>query len=196
MIARMLATVLATALALGLFFIPPIPNAVDTIIHAAPPLVSAKLGGIGLISPAQSQPGALTPTQSDALDKYNDALNRFKFVLSERRAQINAHEKLPDRPGQALYLARLDVMSDYKDLSDLLPSRIGRPNKFGIPPAYFDADNEPIIDEYLALFAIMQAPPSNAQNSDTPFADVVDLGTDIGRAKGLNAADAEVAGRI
>jgi hypothetical protein len=196
MIARTLATVLATALALGLFFIPPFPNAIDSIIGTATSLVSAKRGGIGLISSAQSQPGALTPTQSDALDKYDDALNRFKSVLSERRAQINAHEKLPDRPGQALYLARLDVMSDYKDLTDLLPSRIGRPNKFGIPPAYFDADNEPIIDEYLALFAIMQAPPPNAQNSDTPFADVVDLGTDIGRAKGLNAADAEVAGRI
>jgi hypothetical protein len=42
----------------------------------------------------------------------------------------------------------------------------------------------------------MQAPPVNAQNSDTPFKDVVDLGTAIGRAKGLGAADAEVAGLI
>jgi hypothetical protein len=42
----------------------------------------------------------------------------------------------------------------------------------------------------------MQAPPLNAQNSDTPFKDVVDLGTAIGRAKGLDAANAEIAGRI
>ena len=88
------------------------------------------------------------------------------------------------------------MISAYKDLTDALPSRIGRPNKFGIPPAYFDADNEPLIDEYTNLFSIMQAPPANAQNSDTPFNDVVDLGTAIARAKGLDAANAEAAGRI
>jgi hypothetical protein len=42
----------------------------------------------------------------------------------------------------------------------------------------------------------MQAPPANAQNSDTPFKDVADLGTAIARAKGLDAANAEAAGRI
>jgi hypothetical protein len=95
-----------------------------------------------------------------------------------------------------LYLARNAMISGYKDLTDVLPSKIGRPNKFGIPPAYFDADNEPLLDEYASLFKIMQAPPSNAQNSDTPFKDVIDLGTAIGRAKGLDAANAEMAGRI
>src|SRR6202011_1492108 len=86
--------------------------------------------------------------------------------------------------------------STYKDLTDALPSRIGRPNKFGVPPAYFDADIEPLVEEYRKLFAIMEAPPANAQNSDTPFKDVVDLGIAIARAKGLDAANAEVAGRI
>ncbi len=42
----------------------------------------------------------------------------------------------------------------------------------------------------------MQAPPASAQKSDTPFKDVVDLGTAIARAKGLDAANAEAAGRI
>jgi hypothetical protein len=42
----------------------------------------------------------------------------------------------------------------------------------------------------------MQAPPVNAQKSDTPFKDVVDLGTAIARAKGLDASNAEAAGRI
>ena len=42
----------------------------------------------------------------------------------------------------------------------------------------------------------MQAPPANAQKSDTPFKDVVDLGTAIARARGLDAANAEAAGRI
>jgi len=88
------------------------------------------------------------------------------------------------------------MMSTYKDLTSVLPSKIGRPNKFGIPPAYFDADNEPLIDEYTRIFAVMQAPPANAQPSRTPFKDVVDLATVIGRAKGLDAANAEIAGRI
>jgi hypothetical protein len=88
------------------------------------------------------------------------------------------------------------MISAYKDLTDVLPSKIGRPNKFGVPPAYFDADNEPLLDEYAKLFKVMQAAPPNAQNSGTSFKDVVDLGAAIGRAKGLDAANAEIAGRI
>ena len=145
---------------------------------------------------ANAQPTALTASQSDALHAYTDALSRFKAILGQRRAQIDAHQPLPNLPGQALYLARVAMMSTYKDLTDALPGRIGKPNKFGIPPAYFDADNEPLIDEYVALFTIMQAPPATAQNSATPFKDVVDLGTVIARAKGLDAANAAIAGRI
>lgn len=147
------------------------------------------------IGPAQGQP-ALTSSHADALDRYNKALNDFKSVLRQRRAQINANTALSNLPGQALYLARNSMISTYKDLTDAQPAKIGRPNKFGIPPAYFDADNEPLIDEYLNLFAIMQAPPANAQDSATPFKDVVDLGTAIARAKGLDAKHAELAGLI
>jgi hypothetical protein len=154
------------------------------------------IGDLSFISTAQGQSPALTKSQSDALNTYNKAVQDFKSALSERRAQINANQTLPDKPGQALYLARVNMMGAYKDLTDALPSKIGRPNKFRIPPAYFDADNEPLIDEYKTLLSMMQAPPGNAQNSDTPFQDVVDLGTVIGRAKGLDAAHAEVAGRI
>jgi hypothetical protein len=148
------------------------------------------------LSRAVAQPASLTQSQSDALNAYNNALGQFKSILSQRRAQINSHEPLPNLPGQALYLARNNMMSTYKDFTDVLPSKIGRPNKFGIPPAYFDADNEPLIDEYTNIFKIMQAPPANAQNSETPFKDVVDLGTAIARAKGLDAANADAAGRI
>jgi hypothetical protein len=88
------------------------------------------------------------------------------------------------------------MMSAYKDLTDAVPSRIGGPNKWGIPPAYFDAKNEPLIDEYIALFRIMQAPPANAQSSSAPFKDAVDLGRAIARAKGLDTQGAEAAGRI
>src|ERR1019366_6830372 len=145
---------------------------------------------------AQGQPPALTKSQSDALNTYNNAVNDFKSILGQRCAQINSNQRLPNLPGQALYLARINMMSAYKDLTDALRSKIGRSNKFGIPPAYFDADDEPLIDEYTNLFNIMQAPAVNAQNSDTPFKDVVDLGIGIARAKGLDATNSEAAGRI
>jgi hypothetical protein len=184
------------ALALGLFFAPPVSNAIDAITNTVTSLVSATIGNLTFMSPARGQPGALTKTQSDALNNYNNALDHFKSILGQRRAQINSNQPLPNLPGQALYLARINMMSAYKDLTDALPSKIGRPNKFGIPPAYFDADNEPLVDEYRNLFDIMEAPPVNAQKSDTPFKDVVDLGIAIARAKGLDATSAGAAGRI
>ena len=146
--------------------------------------------------PALGQTSALSQAQSAAAAAYDKALREFKDVLAERRAQIDAKQALPDLPGQALYLARIKVMSTYKDLTDVLPTRIGRPNRFGVPPAYFDAGIEPLIEEYAALFRIMQAPPAGAQASSTPFKDVVDLGTAIARAKGLDSATADAAGRI
>jgi hypothetical protein len=145
---------------------------------------------------AHAQPTALTASQLHALSTYNDKLKDFKSMLHQRRAQINANERLPSLPGQALYLARNSAISAYKDLTDVLPSKIGKRNKFGIPPAYLDADIEPLLDEYTSLFNIMQAPPVGAQSSDTPFHDIVALGIDIARAKGLNAPNAEMAGLI
>jgi hypothetical protein len=120
----------------------------------------------------------------------------FRAILKERRAQLDARQPLPNLPGQALYLARNAMISTYKDLTDAQPSRIGRPNRYNIPPVYFDAANEPLLDEYAAIFAVMQAPPANAQDSKTPFEDVVALGTAIARARGLDAAAAAVAGRV
>jgi hypothetical protein len=169
------------ALALGLLFTPP---------------VAIGIGNFGLMTPAMAQPAALTKKQSDALNAYNHAVSDFQSVLSQRRAQIDSKQPLPNLPGQALYLARNNMLSAYKDLTDAAPSKIGGPNKYGIPPAYLNAGTEPLLDEYRKLFGVMQAPPLNAQNSDTPFKDVVDLGTAIARARGLDAANAEAAGRI
>src|SRR5690349_3147165 len=135
-------------------------------------------------TPAVAQGGAPTPKQSEALATYERALGEFKSILAERGRQIEAKEPLPNLPGQALYLARVAVISSYKDLTDAMPSRIGKPNKFEIPPAYFDAAIEPLIDEYAALFEVMEAPRADAQNSPTPFKDVVDLAAAIARAKG------------
>ena len=152
--------------------------------------------GLLVMSPVWAQAGASAKTQSDALAAYDNAVKNFEQVLGQRRAQIDPGEGLPNLPGQALYLARNAMIGARKDLTDVLPAKIGRPNKFKIPPAYFDADNEPLLDEYTRLFGIMQAPPAGAQNSSTPFKDVADLATAIARAEGLDAPDAAVAGRI
>ena len=156
-------------------------------------ILIALAGHPGFVSSAVAQPVA---AQSDVLAAYNDAVARFKAILRERRAQIDAKQPLPNLPGQAVYKARINMISTYTDLTDAQPARIGRTNKLGIPPAHFDADNEPLIDEYVALFAIMQAPPANAQNSATPIKDIVDLATAIARAKGLDASNADIAARI
>ena len=184
------------ALALGLLLTPMVCVAIDAIINTAASLASAAIGNLSFISPAMGEPAALTKKQSDALTTYNNALNAFAAILGQRRAQFNSGQALPNLPGQPLYLARNNMISAYKDLTDTSASRIGRPNKFGIPPAYFDADNEPLLDEYVKLFDFMQMPPAGAQKSDTPFKDVADLGTAIARGKGLDAANAEAAGRI
>jgi hypothetical protein len=185
----------AAAVVLGLFFTLPVSVAIEAMIDTVVSRVSPA-GSLGFISPAMGQTNALAQKQSDALDTYNKAVSDFESILGERRAQINSNQPLPNLPGQALYLARINMMSTYKDLTDALPSKIGGPNKFGIPPAYFDAKKEPLIDEYRAVFDVMEAPPDNAQKSATPFKDVVDLAVAIARAKGLDAANAEAAGRI
>jgi hypothetical protein len=168
--------------------------AVISLLLVSP--VMSRIVVSGLVSPAAGQSIMLTTSQAEALHSYEAAVARFKDVLHQRRVQIDSRQQLPDLPGQALYLARNDMLSAYKDLTDALPSRIGRPNKFKIPPAYFDAANEPLLDEYVNLFSIMQAPPANAQNSETPFKDVVDLGIAIATARGLDPANAKAAGRI
>ena len=163
-----------------------------------------------IVIPAQAEQPKLTKSQTSAVAAYDKALAAFKKILAERRAQIDALKTptpkpakkqakvkaLPSLPGQAIYLARLKVMSTYKDLTEVLPSRIGRPNKFSVPPAYFEAGIEPLIEEYAELFRIMQAPPAYAQSSETPLRDVVQLGTAIARAKGADAPAAERAGLI
>jgi hypothetical protein len=159
-------------------------------------LLLGRVAVLGFTSPAAGQAIVHAKPQSETMSSYNDAVSRFKQALQQRRTQIDSKQQLPDLPGQALYLARNSMLSSYKDLTDAFPSKIGRPNKFKIPPAYFDAENEPLLDEYANLFAIMQAPPANAQMSDTPFKDVVDLGIAIARAKGLERSNAEAAGRI
>ena len=59
------------------------------------------------MTPAAAQPAATTEEQAEARAAYEKALRAFKAVLAERRGQIEAGQALPERPGQALYLARL-----------------------------------------------------------------------------------------
>src|SRR3954468_9214348 len=109
-------------LALGLLFPPPASIAAGAIVSAVAPLVAAAVGNLGFISPAMAE--SLTKKQSDALDAYNNSRSQFEQVLRQRRAQIDSKQGLPNLPGQALYLARNNMMSAYKDLTDAFPSRI------------------------------------------------------------------------
>jgi hypothetical protein len=188
--------VAAFIIVVGLLIAPPVLDSSDNFFREFASLAPGHVAPLSFIPAAQAQTVRLANSPSDPVKAYDNALDRFKSILRERRAQINSNRRLPNLPGQALYVARNEMISTYKDLTDALPSRIGRPNGLGIPPAYFDADNEPLLDEYKSLFDLMQAPPGNAQKSDTPFRDVFDLGRAIGRAKGLGAVSAEVAGRI
>ena len=150
-------------------------------------------GAVAAYSIAPQQRAAAQPNE---LGIYDRAVSDFRSILRRRRAQIDSKQRLPNLPGQELYLARNKMMSAYKDLTDAVPARIGRSNKFASPAAYFDAGNEPLFEEYYNLIHLMEAPAGNAQDSDTPFKDVVDLATAIGRAKGLDAAHMDVAARI
>ena len=60
------------------------------------------IGNPSLISFALAQPTALTKSQSDALNAYNKTMQEFRSILSERRAQINANQKLPDLTGTGI----------------------------------------------------------------------------------------------
>src|SRR5262245_63347195 len=102
---RALATAPAAALACGLFFTPPISNAIDWITRMVTSLVPANIGDLGFVSPAQGQPAALTPAQSDALNAYNKAVNDLKSILQERSAPLNSQHKLPKLNGMEFYLA-------------------------------------------------------------------------------------------
>jgi hypothetical protein len=166
------------------------------LLLAPADLVPFDIVAVGGVAPAHAQQRTLSREQREAQAAYDAALEDFKAILAKRQAQIIMGEKLPPRPGQAVYLARLKVMGTYKDLTDAIPERIGRPNKFNIPPEYFDADIEPLVEQYSTLFSGMEKPPAFAQASATPFKDVVDIGTAIGRAQGLNRTAAQAAGRI
>jgi hypothetical protein len=74
---RALAITRAAVLALGVFLLPPVSHAIHTVIDTVMSLPPHDIGHLGFISPAQGQPAALTQSQSDALNRYNAALNDF-----------------------------------------------------------------------------------------------------------------------
>ena len=112
------------ALSLGLLFAPQ-----ASIMSTVAPVAAIAISNLGFVLPAMGESAALTKKQSDALNTYNNSRSNFEQVLGQRRAQINSKQPLPNLPGQALYLARNNMMSAYKDLTDVLPSKIGGPNK-------------------------------------------------------------------
>ena len=107
---------------------------------AAPPM-AALASRLLLTPPVSTAAGSAGPAHEKAIGStryVRQCRSRiFELVLGQRRAQIDSKRPLPNLPGQALYLARNDMMSTYKDLTDALPSKIGRPNKFKIPAGVF-----------------------------------------------------------
>src|SRR5690349_17631697 len=77
------------------------------LLIAAPPW-----DGAPFLMGTQAQ-AAPTKAQAEALDTYNKALDAFRSILKERRAQIDQKQPLPDLPGQAIYLARNNMISAY-----------------------------------------------------------------------------------
>ena len=105
-------------------------------------LIASANVSAGLATSHPAQANALTKDQTAALAAYEKALREFRAVLAQRRAQIEGKQKLPSLPGQAVYLARLKVMSTYRNLADAVPLRIGQANKFGVPRRTRAADRE------------------------------------------------------
>src|ERR1700760_459333 len=77
-------------------------------------VVAALITATDLSSVASAQQGTSTPKQADAGAAYSAAVSKFETVLRQRRAQIDSRQSLPNLPGQALYLARNDMISTYK----------------------------------------------------------------------------------
>ena len=123
-------------LALGLLFTPPVSIAIDATNTAAL-RISAAIGNLGFVSPAMAQAGTLTKKQSDALNAYNNAVKNFELLLGQRRAQINSKQPLPNLPGQALYLARNDMLSTCKDLTDAASVQNRRAQQIRNPSGIF-----------------------------------------------------------
>ena len=126
------------ALALGLFLAPPASIAVDAIINTVALVPAAIIGTLRLHVRCHGSAGRAHAENIRRRSIPTTGLKRSYRTLSrswrsERRAQIDSFEvPLPDQPGQAVYLARSRLLMSnlHKDLTDALPSKIGRPNKF------------------------------------------------------------------
>ena len=154
------------------------------------------MGHPGSMSAALAQP-ALTASQSEALTVYNKTVQDFRSILRERRAADRCEARAARQTGTGpLSCACRDdgcVQGSYRRAA--VENRQAPMDVKFLRPISMPTMSR-LSTSTRILFRIMQAPPADAQKSDTPFKDVVDLGTAIARVKGLDAAHAEVAGRI
>jgi hypothetical protein len=120
----------------------------------------------------------------------SDSDTGFKALLEKRRAQIDAalrkydsqiragqmsrggavRAELPHRPGHALFRARAPIREAINEIRAVFPDR-ARLAKELFNTDEFDA----LMKQYQELFTIMEEPPVWAQNSATPFEDVLAL---------------------
>ena len=142
------------------------------------------------------QPVPLTKGQSDAVAAYDAAVKGFKLILGQRRAQLDSKQPLPNLPGQALYLARNGMLSARKDLTDAVPSKIGRPNKFKIPSGLFRCRSGAVDRRVQAVVRSHAGAAGQFAKIGHALQGRCRSGTAIGRARGLDAENADAAGRI
>ena len=100
---RGVAGVAAFIIVLGLLIAPPVPDLSDNFSREFASLAPSRVAPLSFISAAQAQTDTLANSPSDPVRAYHNALDRFKSILRERRAQIDSNRQLPNLPGQALY---------------------------------------------------------------------------------------------
>ena len=89
--------------AVGVLFFPPCLRPRHSRLSRSSPWPWLRPASAVLASsrPPRPRPAALTKEQAEALAAYDKALREFKAILAQRRAQIDAKQKLPNLPGQA-----------------------------------------------------------------------------------------------
>ena len=158
----------------------------------------------------------LNSKQSAALKAFRDAMSAaiskpyasdlntgFKPLIEKRRAQIGAalrkynsqiragqmsrggavRAELPYRPGHALFRARAPLREAINEIRAVFPDRAR------LAKELFNTDEyDALMKQYQELFNTMEEPPVWAQNSTTPFEDVLTLARTLAMNYGTTPA--------
>jgi hypothetical protein len=204
-------TACAMALAIGIAVPALIPNSTTARSESAQGAVFQIPQG-----PFIAADAPLNPQQSAALKAFRDAMSiaiskpyasdadtGLKALLEKRRVQIDAalrkydsqiragqmsrggavRAELPQRPGQALFRARAPIRAAINGIRAVFPDRAR------LAKELFNTDElDVLMKQYQELFNTMEEPPVWAQNSVTPFEDVLVLARTLAMNYGTTPA--------